>query len=372
MLDYFVYIYRDPLFGIAIFVGIVVILVFADYGRNRYRAKKRQIALENFSKSYSSNSLGNELIEFLHLAKNPLPPLLLLAKTYAHAGDSAAAIKIYLSLLDSTKDAQEKIIILEALGIVYFEAGFLQRAKNIFLEILKTHPRNTQILGYLMRTHESMGEYKAALDALECLDELGGESTQELQEMKHYLLFMLLSQDSLLPLEKKHREIIALMHRSGRINRLVLEYLFTYDRESFWRELLRFGDVSFCLDILWRCRSDEVPAAQIAARADIMEIFIAKGFRLDSIDSAMLDSGAPESTQPTESSTHASKKPRLFALEVLRVLEAHSSARGTLSFEYRCCHCKNLFPFDAYRCPMCAKIGEMDLVYKIQESTQLT
>ena len=371
MLDSLLFLYRDPLFGIAILVAIVVILVFADYGRNRYRAKKRQIALENFAKSYSSSSLGDELVEFLHLAKNPLPPLLLLAKTYAHAGDSAAAIKIYLNLLDSTKDPQEKIIILESLGIVYFEAGFLQRAKNIFLEILKTHPRNTQILGYLMRTHESMGEYKAALDALECLDELdthgSQELSQELLEMKHYLIFMLLSQDSLLPLEKKHREIIALMHRSGRINRLTLEYLFTYDRERFWHELLLFEDVSFCLDILWRCKRDEVPIAQITSRADIMDIFIAKGFVLAPLDSKT-ESIVGESTPPN---THTNtNRPRLFALEVLRVLQAHSSARGTLSFEYRCHHCKNLFPFDSYRCPMCAKIGEMDLVYKIQESTQ--
>ena len=52
MLDYLATMYRDPLFGITILVGIIVILVFADYGRNRYRAKKRQIALENFTKSY--------------------------------------------------------------------------------------------------------------------------------------------------------------------------------------------------------------------------------------------------------------------------------------------------------------------------------
>ena len=361
MLDSLLFLYRDPLFGIAILVAIVVILVFADYGRNRYRAKKRQIALENFAKSYSSSSLGDQLGEFLHLAKNPLPPLLLLAKTYAHAGDSAAAIKIYLNLLDSTKDPQEKIIILESLGIVYFEAGFLQRAKNIFLEILKTHP----ILGYLMRTHESMGEYKAALDALECLDELGThgsqELSQELLEMKHYLIFMLLSQDSLLPLEKKHREIIALMHRSGRINRLTLEYLFTYDRERFWHELLLFEDVSFCLDILWRCKRDEVPIAQIASRADIMDIFIAKGFVLAPLDSK-IESIVGESTPPN---THTNtNRPRLFALEVLRVLQAHSSARGTLSFEYRCHHCKIFFPLTPIAAQCAQKSGKWILSIK--------
>lgn len=345
MLDYLATMYRDPLFGIAILVGIIVILVFADYGRNRYRAKKRQIALENFTKSYDGSALSDELVEFLHLAKNPIPPLLLLAKTYAKAGDSAMAIKVYLSLLDTTRNPQEKIIILESLGITYFEAGFLQRAKNIFLEILKTYPRNTQILSYLMRTHESMGEYQAALDTLECLDELNAQEELELEQIKQYLHFMILSQNSLLPLEKKHKEIIALMRYSGQINRLVLEHLFTYSRERFWEELVRFPTITFCLDILWRCAKDEVPFDKLQSRPDILQVFIAKGFYLG------LESSLAQS--------------QIFELEVLRVLLEHSAQKGGLSFEYRCHHCKNLFPFDSYRCPICAKMGEMDLVYKI-------
>ncbi|MDL0082193.1 hypothetical protein NYG90_05820 [Helicobacter sp. XJK30-2] len=508
MLDYLATMYRDPLFGITILVGIIVILVFADYGRNRYRAKKRQIALENFTKSYDGSALSDELVEFLHLAKNPTPPLLLLAKTYAKAGDSAMAIKIYLSLLDTTRNPQEKIIILESLGITYFDAGFLQRAKNIFLEILKTHPRNTQILSYLMRAHENMGEYRAALDTLECLDELNAQEERELRQMKQYLHFMILSQDSLLPLDKKHREIISLMRSSGQINRLVLEYLFIYDRERFWEELARFHTITFCLDILWRCDKAEVPFERLKSRPDILQVFIAKGFytpvdsrqtktqslestfshnatqthkvdskekmdchenpcgfsrndkensscakvdssneafssslradlsawqstsnnaqkiqKVDSRDNAksiknlestfdtnaqnveksqskqaevVLDKNAEILHEPqnkkTENvldsnsqaagkvdsriSTHNAQIPNnpakdsricieIFELEVLRVLAEHSTQRGELSFEYRCHHCKNLFPFDSYRCPICAKMGEMDLVYKI-------
>ena len=103
MFDAIAFLYRDPLFGIIILIAIITILVFADYGRNKYRAKKRQIAIENFTKSYNENAPSDEFVDFLSLAKNPIPPLLLLAKTYARAGDSAYAIKIYLAMLEKTE-----------------------------------------------------------------------------------------------------------------------------------------------------------------------------------------------------------------------------------------------------------------------------
>lgn len=402
------YFYHDPLFGASILLGIVAIIIFADWGKNKYQAKKREMALEDFAKSYSEGSLSDEIIDFLSISKNPTPPLMLLAKTYALAGDRGYAIKIYLSLLEKTRDTEEKIIILESLGVTYFEAGFLQRAKEIFLEILKSYPRNKQVLDYLMRVYESMGEYEEALDALESIQELSLEKERaQNEQMRIFLYFMLLKNSNFLSLEKKRKEIIALMRYCAQINRLGLEYLSMYDREAFWQEIIRInqnpqnpknnantlkssddynadfnGDlvakdfskqpainnhsptnnaqnpqhqmqnlannqnkILEMLDILWRFKKEEIPFEKLKNHKNIIDIFRAKGYVKDEIQCDV------------------------FELEALRILLAHSLQKGELTFEYRCNHCKNIFPFDSYRCPLCANIGQMDLVFKIIEST---
>ena len=366
------YFYHDPLFGASILLGIVAILIFADWSRNKYQAKKKEMALQDFAKSYSEGSLSDEIIDFLSISKNPTPPLMLLAKTYSLAGDRGYAIKIYLGILEKTTNTQEKLIILESLGITYFEAGFLQRAKEIFLEIIKAYPRNRQVLDYLMRVYENMGEYEEALDALESIEELSQPKQRaSIEQMRSYLHFMVLKNSNFLSLEKKRKEIVSLMRYCGKINRLSLEYLSVYDREAFWAQMLELGTQSNLdlssnpaltkneqnstqsnevilqvLDILWRFAKEEIPFEKLKNHKSIMDIFRAKGYVKDS------------------------QECDVFELEALRILSAHSTQRGELTFEYRCNHCKNIFPFDSYRCAVCANVGQMDLVFRVVESRQ--
>lgn len=374
MFEQVMYFYHDPLFGASILLGIVAILIFADWGRNKYKAKKKEMALQDFAKSYSEGSLSDEIIDFLSISKNPTPSLMLLAKTYSLAGDRGYAIKIYLGILEKTTNTQEKLIILESLGITYFEAGFLQRAKEIFLEIIKAYPRNRQVLDYLMRVYENMGEYEEALDALESIEELSQPKQRaSIEQMRSYLHFMVLKNSNFLSLEKKRKEIISLMRYCGKINRLALEYLSVYDREAFWIEVLELGTQSSIkhdlsanpaltkkeqnsidsneailqvLDILWRFGREEIPFEKLKNHKSIMDIFRAKGYVKDN------------------------QECEVFELEALRILQAHSTQRGELTFEYRCNHCKNIFPFDSYRCAVCASIGQMDLVFRVVESRQ--
>ncbi len=346
MLDNIISLYRDPLFGVVVLVAIILVLVIADYGRNKYRLKKRQIDLENFSKSYKESPLSDEITEFLALSKKPIPTLLFLADMYFKAGDSSSAIRVYLNLLQKTKDAYEKVIILESLGITYFKAGFLQRAKKIFLEVLKMRANNPEILLYLIRTYENMGEYKEALDTLECLDEATNAPNQN-QSTRIYLQFMALSSDDFLSFDKKNEGIIKLMQDSRIINRLSLNYLCAYDRNSFWQELQRFNDVSFCIDILWKLQKDEIPLESIKSNSSIMDVYRAKGYIGDNVEC------------------------EIFELEALRILHKDSKQKGDLYFEYRCHNCKNIFPFDSYRCSVCANVGEMDLIYKIKKDSKL-
>lgn len=372
MFEQVMYFYHDPLFGASILLGIVAILIFADWSRNKYQAKKKEMALQDFAKSYSESSLSDEIIDFLSISKNPTPSLMLLAKTYALAGDRGYAIKIYLGILEKTTNTQEKLIILESLGITYFEAGFLQRAKEIFLEIIKAYPRNRRVLDYLMRVYENMGEYEEALDALESIEELSSpKQRSSIEQMRSYLHFMVLKNSNFLSLEKKRKEIVSLMRYCGKINRLALEYLSVYDREAFWAEVLALSTqpkhilqsdstlikkeqndidsnetILQILDILWRFAKEEIPLEKLKNHKSIMDIFRSKGYVKDS------------------------QECEVFELEALRILHTHSTQRGELTFEYRCNHCKNIFPFDSYRCAVCANIGQMDLVFRVVESKQ--
>ncbi|PAF52388.1 tetratricopeptide repeat protein [Helicobacter sp. 13S00477-4] len=340
------FIYRDPLFGIIILIAIIAIIALADYSRNRYRSKKRSESLKNLARSYEYAGLSDGVLEFLALANNPIPTLMFLAQTYAKSGNSEQAIKIYLSILEKTTDSKEKIPILEALGVTYFDAGFLQRAKMIFIEILKSYPRNSSALSYLMRTYESMGEYKKALEVLDCLDELEvdlDEKDTQILQNKNYLYLMMLINDNFLSLEQKQNQIMNLAYKTPYLSKIILNYLKTYNQALFWEFIFSLKTVDNFIDLLWDFCKDEIPFEMLKNSKAISDIYRAKGYIKDE------------------------KGCSIFELEVLRVLHfSPSHLRGNIDFEYRCHSCKRIFPFDSYRCPSCSQTGIMDVILKLR------
>ena len=138
--------FYDPLFGVILLISIILVIILADYGRNLLRAKQKKNNLKEFVQSYKEGSLSDEVAEFFALSKNPLSALLFLANTHNRAGDSNAAIKLYLGILKEVTNDADKMIILEELGETYFKAGFLERAKTIFLELLKAIPNGSKLI----------------------------------------------------------------------------------------------------------------------------------------------------------------------------------------------------------------------------------
>ncbi|PAF43213.1 tetratricopeptide repeat protein [Helicobacter sp. 11S02596-1] len=352
------FIYRDPLFGITILIAIIAIVALADYSRNRYRSKKRSQSLKNLAKSYEYGGLSDGVMEFLALANNPIPTLMFLAQTYAKSGDSEQAIKIYLSMLEKTLEAKDKIPILEALGITYFNAGFLQRAKTIFIEILKSYPRNSSTLSYLMRTYESMGEYKKALEVLDCLDELEfgtdtkNNANSEIADNKNYLYLMMLINENFLSLEQKQSQILALSKKAPSLQKMVLQYLKTYAPALFWEQIATQmtprRDVRNFIDLLWDFPKEQIPFDSLKDSQSVLDIYRAKDYISDQ------------------------KECHIFELEILRVLSSGTTHfQADIDFEYRCHSCKSIFPFDAYRCPTCSELGMMDLVLKLRRTKKL-
>lgn len=349
--------YTDPLVGIIILVAIIAAAALIDYFRNRYRNKRKERSLANLTKSYELVGLTQGVDEFLALSNDPIPTLLFIANAYIQSGNTQEAIKIYLSILESLqhKKASEgtRIEILRHLGSAYYNAGFLQRAKNIFLEILKNYPRNPQVLIELLKTYERLNDYKNALDALSCIEEIYNTNPQNPQSStqrfaysielnKAYLQALLWINQHDTSLSHKISHLLVLKANEPKLERMILIFFKEVNRTLFWEEVLKSAHITTLIDILWQFEAKEVPLDSIN-RKEILDIYRAKGFIVDK-----------ESCD-------------IFELENMRILKQYSHLYVDLDFEYRCHSCKHIFPFENMRCSHCGELLNSDVLCKIRK-----
>ena len=203
-MDYFSLVYKDPLFSIIIIIAIITLVAIADYTKNRYKQKIKKQSLSDFVKNFENYGTDEKISSLLDISKYPISTLTFIADIYVQNGNFSEAIKIYLTILDKTQNLGKKIQVLELLGVTYYKAGFMQRAKNIFIEILKNNPRNTKVLLLLVQTYEILGEYKNALSVVSCLEELD----EKVDEVKKYIQILILINDSLMPLNQREIEML--------------------------------------------------------------------------------------------------------------------------------------------------------------------
>lgn len=333
-------IYRDPLFGIAVLLGIIALVILGDYYRNLYRKKQRQKSLNTLVKSYEHNGIFDGISEFLKVSKDPIPTLIFLAKSYAKGGDNQQAIKIYLTLIEQFDESQKKIEILQELGILYLKAGFLQKAKDIFLEILHLNPRNLKILFKIIELYEILGDFQSAYDALESVEENMQEMTLEQKDKialaRDYFMANLLfsSRD-----EQRDVKLCALMEKQPSLHKFILSFFKVNQLRLFWDHLPQKGWENY-IDLLWDFPPEQIPLS-IIKQSPCIEIYQAKGY------------------YPTRECSN-------FYLETLRLFSSSSRQKATLSFSYTCPHCKGEFPFDTFRCSSCGELGMLHLNLKPQ------
>lgn len=334
------YIYRDPLFGIAILIAIIASIILADYYRNLYKKKKKEKSLQSLIKSYEFNGFFDGIAEFLKVSKDPIPALLILAKSYVRSGDNQQAIKIYLTLIAQTEDPSQKIEILEELGGAYFQAGFLQKAKEIYFEILKNNPNNPKALFKVVQTHETLGEYQDAIEALECIREISiSKQNFKISLMNDYLQTQILIQDHQKTPEVKEKEFLQILYRQNQLRKLILGHFKLYYPKLFWDNLPQ-QDWENYIDLLWGFSLEQIPHG-IIAKSPMIEVFQAKGY------------------YPSNACSN-------FALETMRLFSTYSSKKANLTFSYQCKECLDEFPFDSFRCPSCAELGMMKLILRPQ------
>ncbi len=329
--------YRDPLFGIIVFLCIVAGIAFASHIWSRVDTDKKDKNIRKLAKKFDFVGLDEEMLEVFKGGQRPIKQLLFLAQIYHKNGEHQRAIKTYLTILETLTNTHEKVEIMGLLGTCYFEAGFLQRAKDIFMESLRIFPRNKEALGYLLQIHESLGEYDKALEVCDSLFELDCD----VKTAQCYLKAQKITQSSFLVFSQKSKELIELYKQEPAIGHIVFEFLRHHDLKGFWANIDSIEHQKIA-DILWSIQKDEL-SSEYAKSEYLRELFSAKGFINDA------------------------KQSSIFEFDAILALNHCGSHRAELSFEYVCNSCKNIFPLYSARCPICGELFSLDGVGIIQK-----
>jgi len=316
--------FHDPLFSIIIFFVLIFVITIVSYWFNRYKKKEDYKHLDKFLKQFNTLPSQNELKVLITRGELSEKSWLLLAHSYVKNGDFEKSIEIYNELLKITKhDNYRDTLFL--LGKTYFKAGFLERSKKIFLSILKNNPRTPQALNYLLLVYEQMRDYKSALDVLEPLEELNKDISYE----STYLNALLLLNDITLAPEEKVLKLLDLYKNTHLLTHMIFEYLFRVNPKLAWDNFDN-SKAELLIDILWQIDKKDLNFDIISKNGFLRELYTAR----------------KDLNEATKSSN--------FELDVL--INLNKNVNATLSFEYVCDNCKQIYPFIFNRCSSCHAI----------------
>jgi len=322
--------YNDPLFSILLIITISLIIAVATYAWSLYKQQKEAGNLLKFLDKFDSAecALDTETMPFeAHMFK----PLTLLAKAFENSGEYHKAISIYLYLIKNLDDDVAKTELMERLGTTYLHAGFLERARSLYIEILRKHPRRKKVLYELEVVYEMMQEYDLAEEILEPL-ELMGEETQDLQ---CFLEFSRLSAERSISPEKKREKLTTLLEKEPTLYRPIIASMLRLDTRAAWERIdpERIGEI---LDILWFLPNSQLDLDIITANTQLATLYYAKGY----LQKPIAQSG-------------------IFAVDMIAKAKENGFDEADLEFSYLCKKCKQSFPVSFNRCPSCMAINSV-------------
>ena len=327
--------YKDPLFSIIVIILIIVIAVIIDQIKNAFASKAKINSINALTNAFKYHGIDNNISVLMDVSKYPSSTLVFIANVYVNNGNFDEAIKIYLTMLEKIKDTKEKLDILELLGITYYKAGFMQRSKNIFIEVLKNDPKNIKALSLLMQAYEVLGEYKNALEVISCLEELDSN----INNARAYMQILMIINDSMMGLNEREQKILEINSKNDFTNKIVLNYLKTYNIDAFWDLLIEKQNIKEYIDLLWIIENP--PLEKIKNNKGLCDIYRAREMINDN------------------------EKCDIFELEAIRVINKFSDRKANLIFKYRCSSCHGIYPFESSRCPSCNELVNMNLVMEI-------
>ena len=308
----FLFDYRNPLVSLLFFLIVVFIISITSYYLGIFKEKKGEKEVEEFLKKFDEK----EEIDFgkiLDSLKVKLDEIILIANSFEKVGDFKYAINLLLFALERFSKKDEQRIILEALGKVYFKAGFLKKAEEVFIEALKIDYKNVDILKLLVIIYEKEGEYKKGLDVIEAMEELGNRVEKE----REYL--------EVLDKVSKKRVIDLSKLKSISAIRSAIE-------NNLWKNRANI-ETKLILDLLWKDKN------------------LLKNYKDDILAEDIL--AIKEGKEPKEVNLK-----KFFCLRKCNLVKE-------LSFEYLCKECKVIFPLPFSRCPNCFSIDSIEPLVNI-------
>ncbi len=324
--------YRDPIVGLIILFSAIFLISFVNYWWGAYKSKEEKAGIEDFIKRFEIVSDEGEFKSLLKDKTIPIESLVLLAHGYSKSGDFEKAIGLYLLALDRTKKREEKEYILSELGKTYFNAGFLRRSCEVFLDSLKLHPRNEESLKYLSVSYEKLKEYDRAIEVLDSLEELGAK----VENQRYYLMALSVKYDYKMSDKEKIDTLVGMLKHAPFIERKIFEF-WQITKMEVDLELFETFNHKKLLDMLWMADLEwfDISKSKVPL---LQEISSARGLI------------KPQCEDHT-----------YFELEVLSNLNSVGYKKASLNFEYICDECKNSFPIHSHRCPNCQAIASANI-----------
>ena len=342
-MEYILPAYDDPLFSILLIIIIALIIALVTYGWGLYRQQKEEGNLLKFLEKFDSSECALNTSE-MPFEENMLTPLTLLAKAFENTGEYPKSINIYLYLIKHIDIESGEIELMERLGNTYLHAGFLERSRSIYLEILRRRPRNIKVLYELGVVYESMQRYDKAKEILEPLKVLGENTTA----LERFFDFSQLISSKTVEAEEKVAQIKNIFQKQPDLYRQIVSALLQLDTKSAW-EIIDPERMKELIDILWYLPNSQLDLDIISSNEKLHTLYYAKGY----LQKPMIRSG-------------------IFSLDMLATARKGGFEEGDLIFSYLCKKCKQSFPVSFVRCPNCMAINSVQIEEKIAKSIPKT
>ena len=335
--------YDDPLFSILLIVVIALIISLVTYGWGFYKQQKEEGNLLKFLEKFDSSECALDASE-MPFEPNMLKPLTLLAKAFENTGEYHKAINIYLYLIKNINHDRGELELMQHLGSTYLHAGFLERSRSIYLEILRRTPRNTKVLYELGMVYEATQCFDKAKEIIEPLKTLG----EDTESLERFFDFSQLNASKTIEPEEKIERMKEILKKQPSLYRQIVSALLQLDTKSAW-EIIDTSRIKEVIDILWFLPNSQLDLDIIASNDTLHTLYYAKGYLQKPL-----------------------AKSDIFSLDMLATARQGGFEEGDLLFSYLCKKCKQSFPVSFTRCPNCMCINSIQVEEKIARSVPKT
>lgn len=326
--------YRDPIFGVIIFILAALIVAIFSYVWGVFSSKDADSKIEKFIKRFENHEgISPKYEELLRKGDIGNDALGILARMFTKNGDFDKAINVYLIALENLKtegikSKKEREFILTELGKIYFNAGFLKKAEDVLLQSIELGPRNEVALKYLSVIYEKLRMYDRELAILDALKEQG----VDVSKSEIFVKAQIIASDNSLSFDKKVKAM--LKFNSPQILRFILELQIKHNEPL--SKIKNFPDLADVIDIVWHMK-EPINLKDKEYKA----LFYAKNLISEY------------------------EKSSFFAIEAISMMRNSGYYGADLNFKYICPSCKGSLPMYFYRCPMCYSLETTHIVPRL-------